>query len=70
MTFGSIDIRFNVVNGLIKDTKIFGDFFGTEDVALLEEKLNGVRYDKVEVSKAVENEPIQKYFGNISKEEL
>ncbi|NLV89497.1 MAG: lipoate--protein ligase [Tissierellia bacterium] len=68
--FGSIDIRFNVVNGLIKDTKIFGDFFGTEDVALLEEKLNGVRYDKVEVSKAVENEPLQKYFGNISKEEF
>jgi len=68
--FGSIDIRFNVVNGLIKDTKIFGDFFGTEDIALLEEKLNGVRYDKVEVSKAVENEPLQKYFGNISKEEF
>jgi len=68
--FGSIDIRFNVVNGLIKDMKIYGDFFGTEDVELLEGKLNGVRYDKDEVRKAVENEPLEKYFGNITKEEF
>ncbi|NLK43573.1 MAG: lipoate--protein ligase [Tissierellia bacterium] len=68
--FGSIDIRFNVVNGLITDMKIYGDFFGTEDVALLQDKLNGVRYEKEEVKKAIENEPLQKYFGNISNEEF
>lgn len=68
--FGSIDIRFNVVNGLIKDTKIYGDFFGTEDVALLQEKLNGIRYDKVEVLNAIKDEPLEKYFGNITKEEF
>lgn len=68
--FGSIDIRFNVVNGLIKDTKIYGDFFGTEDVALLQEKLNGIRYDKVEVLNEIKDEPLEKYFGNITKEEF
>lgn len=68
--FGSVDIRFNVVNGLIQDTKVYGDFFGTQDVALLQEKLNGVRYDKVEVLNVIENEPLEKYFGNITKEEF
>lgn len=68
--FGSVDIRFNVINGLIQDTKIYGDFFGTQDVALLQEKLNGVRYDKMEALNAIENEPMEKYFGNITKEEF
>ena len=68
--FGSVEIRFDLLNGLIKDSKIYGDFFGTEDVSLLEEKLNGVKYDKKEVEIAIEDEPLQKYFGNISKEEF
>lgn len=68
--FGSIDIRFNVKNGLIRDCKIYGDFFGTQDVALLQERLDGVKYDRDEVRKSVENEPLEKYFGNISKDEF
>ncbi|MFA5576871.1 MAG: lipoate--protein ligase [Tissierellaceae bacterium] len=68
--FGSIDIRFNVVNGLIKDCKIYGDFFGTADVAILEEKLNGVKYEKTQVKKALENEGLEKYFGSLSLEEF
>lgn len=68
--FGSIDIRFNLLNGIISDSKIYGDFFGTEDVSLLEEKLNGIKYDKVEVLNAIEDQPLEKYFGNISKEEF
>lgn len=68
--FGSIDIRFNVINGLINDTKIFGDFFGTEDVSLLQERLNNTKYDKFEVLNKIENEPLEKYFGNITNEEF
>lgn len=68
--FGSIDIRFNVENGLIQNSKIYGDFFGTQDVSILQQRLDGVKYDKDEVSKAIENEPLDKYFGNISKEEF
>ena len=58
------------MSGLISDTKIYGDFFGTEDVALLQEKLNGIKYDKGEVAKIIENEPLEKYFGSITKEEF
>lgn len=69
-SFGSIDIRFNVKNGLISDCVIYGDFFGTQDVALLQEKLNGIRYSNEEILKAIDNEPLEKYFGNITKEEF
>ncbi len=68
--FGSVDIRFNVRNGLISDTKIYGDFFGSQDVALLEEKLNGVKYEKEDLRLALEDEPLDKYFGNISLDEF
>ncbi len=68
--FGSIEIRFDLVNGLMKNTKIYGDFFGTKDIALLEEKLNNIKYNKKEVSKAIEDEALEKYFGNINKEDF
>lgn len=68
--FGSIDIRFNVENGLIKESKIYGDFFGTQDVALLQEKLDGVKYDKDAVLVAIEDEPLEQYFGDIGKKEF
>ncbi|MBC8588531.1 lipoate--protein ligase [Paratissierella segnis] len=68
--FGSIDIRLNVKRGIIKNCKIFGDFFGTEDVGILEEKLRGVKYNEEEVEKIIEDEPLEKYFGNITKKDF
>lgn len=68
--FGNIDIRFNVINGLISETIIYGDFFGTRDVYYLQEKLNGTKYEKEEVRKALAHEPFEKYFGNISVDEF
>ncbi len=68
--FGNIDIRFNVIHGLMCDTVIYGDFFGTRDVSLLQEKLNGTKYEKDQVRKVLENEPLDKYFGNIDVDEF
>lgn len=69
-SFGSIDIRLQVENGAIKDIKIFGDFFGTEDVALLQEKLVGQKYNRESIELILKDEPLEKYFGNILKEEF
>lgn len=69
-SFGGIDIRLNVKNGLIENCKIFGDFFGTEDVNILEENLKGVKYIEEEVEKIIEAEPLEKYFGNITKKDF
>ena len=68
--FGNIDIRFNVINGLISDTIIYGDFFGTKDVYYLQEKLNGTKYEKEEVRKALDDEPFHEYFGDVSVDEF
>ncbi|PLT27720.1 lipoate--protein ligase [Peribacillus deserti] len=67
---GGIDVRLEVNKGKIEECKIFGDFFGVGDVHDIEEKLTGIRYDKEDITKALEDINIQHYFGNISKEEF
>jgi lipoate-protein ligase A len=68
--FGSVDIRLDVHNGRIKDCKIYGDFFGTMDVKLLEDKLNGLKYNRQSLEEALMDEPLDKYFGNITLDEF
>lgn len=68
--FGSVDVRFNVVGGKIKDPKIYGDFFGTQDVSLLEEALDGLSYKKEDLLEGLKDQPFNKYFGDISLEEF
>lgn len=68
--FGSVDIRLDVGNGRIKDCKIYGDFFGTMDVKLLEDKLNGLKYNRQSLEEGLMDEPLDKYFGNITLDEF
>lgn len=68
--FGSVDIRLDVHNGKIKNCKIYGDFFGTIDVKLLEDKLNGLKYNRQSLEEALMDEPLDKYFGNITLDEF
>ncbi len=68
--FGSIDVRFNVIDGAIGETNIYGDFFGSKDVSILAEKLNGTNYERQAVKAAIKDEPLDKYFGNIREEEF
>src|SRR5699024_7111945 len=67
---GSIEVRLDVSNGKIKECKIYGDFFGSENVEELEEILIGLRYDIGDIEEALEGIEIYKYFGNISKEDF
>ena len=68
--FGSVDIRFNVIDGVISGTKVYGDFFGSKDVEEFQNNLNGTNYEKQSIKAVIEEEPLDKYFGNITKEEL
>lgn len=68
--FGSLEIGLQVKNGKIENSKIYGDFFGTRDVAELEEKLMGQRYERKVLEEALKDEPFGKYFGDISVEEF
>lgn len=67
---GGIDVRLEVNKGIIENCKIFGDFFGVGDVAEIEEKLIGLRYEKAEIDKTLEGIDIKHYFGNITKEDF
>lgn len=68
--FGAIDIRLSVKDGIIEDCKIYGDFFGAEDVKDLEDKLKGKRYDRYSLNSEFENKDLTKYFGNITLDEF
>ncbi len=68
--FGSIEVRLEVKSGVIKESKIYGDFFGVEDVGLLEEKLKGKRYDREVLEDFIKNESLERYFGSITNEEF
>lgn len=67
---GSIDIRLEVNKGIIENCKIYGDFFGVGEVAELEQKLIGVRYDKESVVVVLEDVDVQHYFGNVTKDDV
>jgi lipoate-protein ligase A len=67
---GSIDVRLNVNRGIIEGCKIYGDFFGAGDVADLEQRLTGVRYEYDALNEALSDVDVTYYFGNISKQEF
>ncbi|MEK5175140.1 lipoate--protein ligase [Heyndrickxia sp. FSL W8-0496] len=67
---GGIDVRLEVNKGMIENCKIYGDFFGIGDVSDIENKLIGIRYERSEIERALEEIDVKHYFGNITKEEL
>ena len=68
--FGSIDVRLQVKGGIVSDIKIYGDFFGTEDIAKLEETMRGLKYDREIIKEALKDQPLEKYFGSITQDEF
>lgn len=67
---GTIDLRLDVEKGIIQNAKIYGDFFGWGNVAEIEEKLKGVRYERASLEQVFQEIDTSYYFGNIGKEEL
>jgi lipoate-protein ligase A len=68
---GSIDVRLHVgEKGLIKNCKIYGDFFGIGDVSDIENRLIGIRYDRKEIEEALMDVDVTHYFGEIKKEDF
>ena len=67
---GQIEFRLDVNKGQITGCKIFGDFFGIGDVSDIEGRLTGIKYERSEIVRALENVDIQHYFGNVTKDEV
>ncbi|KXU02370.1 lipoate--protein ligase [Streptococcus constellatus] len=69
-TSGKVEVFANVVESKIQDIKIYGDFFGIEDVAAVEAALRGVKYEREDILQALSSLDISRYFAGISKEEI
>lgn len=67
---GIIEVNLNVEDGIIKDIKIYGDFFGKKDVEEIEALLKGIEHSEDKVRKVLSNVNIDDYFSNISLDNL
>ena len=65
---GKLDARIDVEKGQIQTIKIYGDFSGQQDVAELETRLTGLRYDIDAVAEALADTELEPYFGPLAKE--
>jgi len=67
---GQIDVRLDVKRGKIDQVKIYGDFFGSQDVAILESFMTGIRYEQGELYNTLAKVEINKFFGNITLDDF
>ncbi|MEG6566593.1 lipoate--protein ligase [Thermoanaerobacterium saccharolyticum] len=67
---GTVEVDLNVSDGIIKDIKIYGDFFGKKDVKDVEEMLKGVKHSENDVKYVLSSIDIGEYFSNITLENL
>lgn len=67
---GFLDVRIDIKDGLIKNCKVYGDFFGADDVREFEESLIGLRYEKDDVNNVLKDIDLVRYFGNVTKDGL
>lgn len=67
---GEIDLRIYVEKGFVNEFKVYGDFFGKEPIAKLEELMNGIRYEREDIIEKLKDIDVTDYFGNIDKDEF
>lgn len=69
-SWGKVDVRLDISEGRICSVKIYGDFFGIEDMAIVEQILCGIRYDIGMVERTLDTIPLSIYFGSINKNDI
>lgn len=67
---GIIDVRLEVMNGMLENIKIYGDFFGVGEISELEDKLRGTRYEEQALMDKLADIDLTYYFGQLTKEQL
>lgn len=67
---GKINTFANVEKSIIKNIKIYGDFFGIKDVQDIEELLVGTRYENKDVLEKLKTIDTTQYFSDMTVEEV
>ena len=67
---GHIEFHLNVEKGIIRDIKIYGDFFNKRDVIEVEELLKGCAHEMDAVKERLISIVLNDYFSNVSVDEF
>lgn len=67
---GIIDLRLDVVDGMIENVKVYGDFFAKTDIAEFEALLRGTRYEESAVRSKLADTDLTQFFGMLTLDEL
>jgi len=67
---GKVSFKLNVIDGIIKDIRIYGDFFGKLDVKDIEEGLIGKLFKEDIIKEELTKFNLEDYFFNITLENL
>ncbi|MGM0612371.1 MAG: lipoate--protein ligase [Bacteroidota bacterium] len=67
---GHIEVNLDVIDGVIKNAKFFGDFFSSKDIGEIEDALKGIQHNEVKIRKQLEDFNISQYFNKVTLDEL
>lgn len=67
---GTVDVRYNIANGVVENVEIYGDFFGMKDVNDIKQKLLNVKFDRDEILKVLGQFNLDDYFKGIPEQDL
>ncbi len=67
---GIVQVYMDIEKGVIKSLRIYGDFFNEKDITDVETALTGVNYYRDCINEALKNYSVDKYFKNITLENL
>ena len=59
-----MEFNLDVKDGIIKNIKFFGDFFGKEDVSFIEDELKNIKHSEDSIKAALKDINIDNYFLN------
>lgn len=65
---GKLELNFDVKDGIIKNMKIFGDFFGNRDVCELEAILKDRNYREDDIRETLDSTEFSQFFSAITKD--
>lgn len=69
-TGGVLEMNLDVKEGIIREAKIFGDFFSEKGIAEIEQALIHVPHEENELRRILSQYPIEKHFKNIHLDDL
>lgn len=67
---GSVELKLSVKQGIIKEVKLFGDFFTYKDLDILEDALKDIPHEKEHILQKLETVGVENYLRHIDADDL